>query len=330
MKKSLIFSLSILGFTSLIGQVILLRELMVSFYGNEFFIGLVLAVWLFWVAMGSFWLVKSLRKIKDTLKLLLSCHILAALLLPLLILLIRLAKSWTPVVGQMPDLLPSLILSILIPAPLCLILGLQFTITAKYLNQNNQIQSVNKAYFIEAIGFVLAGLFFSYFLVFFNVWIAVSVLACFNCLAILFILLTLLKRKYPLLKTISLLLLFIFALLSLPQFNQFLEYQSQGWRFPKQKLIKVISSPYGQLTVSQSPQSEQYNFYQSGLWLASNQEIPFNESLAHFPLLFHHQPQNILLVGYGFAGLIKEILKHQPTQIYYLELNPWIKMAAIS
>jgi spermidine synthase len=335
MPKSFIFSLFILGFTSLISQVIFLRELMVSFYGNEFFLGLVLAVWLGWVAMGSFWLVKLLKKIKDPLRILLSCHILVVLLLPLLILLIRLAKSWTPVVGQIPDLLPSLILAILTPAPLCLILGLQFTITTRCLNQpapasfrkkdvGQAAQSVNRAYFIESIGFVLAGLFFSFFLISFNTWIAVSILAFLNSLTVLAILFSLPKRKYSLFKIISLLLLFIFALLSLPQLNQFLDYQTQNWRFPKQKLIKLTNSAYGQLTVSQSLQNKQYNFYQNGLWLGSSQEIPFNESLAHFSLLFHHQPQNILLIGHGFDGLIKEILKHQPQQVYYLELDPWL------
>jgi len=322
MRPSFIFSLFILGFSSLISQVILLRELMVSFYGNEFFLGLVLAIWLFWTALGSFCLIKLFKKISLEVKLFLSCHILAALLLPWLVSLIRLAKSWTPVVGQIPDLLPSLILAIFIPAPLCLILGLQFTAVTKYLSRTNPARLVNQAYFIEALGFVLAGLFFSYWLVLFNVWLTISLLACLNFLAVLLILVSFPQRKYPFLRIISLLLLFIFALLSFPQFNQGLEQKTQSWRFVNQKLIKIFNSPYSQLAISQTDQ--QYNFYQSGLWLASSQENPFNESLAHFSLLAHPQPQNILLIGHGFDGLIKEILKHQPRQIAYLELDPWL------
>jgi spermidine synthase len=224
----------------------------------------------------------------------------------------------------MPDLLPSLILAVFIPAPLCLILGLQFSTTTKCLDQSKLVQSVNRAYFIETIGFVFAGLFFSYFLILFNVWIALSLLACLNFLAVLFILMPLSREKYLFFRIISLVFLFAFALLSLPQFSQFIEYQSQSWRFPKQKLIKITNSPYGQLAVSQVTGTKQYNFYQSGFWLASNQEIPLNESLAHLPLLFLDQPQNILLIGHGFQGLIKEILKHRPAKIYYLELDPWL------
>jgi len=322
MKKSFIFSLFILGFTSLISQVILLRELMVSFYGNEFFLGLVLAIWLFWTALGSFWLIKLFKKTSLELKTLLSCHILAAILLPLLISLIRLAKTWTLVVGQIPDLLPSLILAIFIPAPLCLILGLQFTAITKYLSRTNPARLVNKAYFIEAIGFVLAGLFFSYWLVLFNAWLSISLLACLNFLAVLLILFNFSQRKYLFLRITSLFLLFIFAILAFPQFNQSLEEKTQSWRFPQQKLIKINNSPYGQLAISQTDQL--YNFYQSGLWLAASQEDPFNESLAHFSLLAHEEPKNILLIGHGFQGLIKEILKHQPSQIDYLEIDPYL------
>ena len=322
MSRSFIFSLFILGFTSLIGQVILLRELMVTFYGNEFFLGLVLAVWLFWTALGSFCLIKLFKKISLDPKLFLSCHILAALSLPLLVGLIRLAKSWTPVVGQIPDLLPSLILAVFIPAPLCLILGLQFTAITKYLSRASPARTVNRAYFIESLGFVLAGLFFSYWLVLLNVWLSISLLACLNFLAVLLILFNFPQRKYLCLRIISLLLLFIFALLAFPQFNQSLEEKTQSWRFPQQELIKIINSPYGQLAVSQTDQ--QYNFYQSGLLLASSQEDSFNESLAHFSLLAHEQPKNILLIGHGFQGLIKEILKHQPSQIDYLEVDPYL------
>jgi len=37
----------------MIAQVVLMRELMVAFYGNEISLGLVLACWLLWTALGS-------------------------------------------------------------------------------------------------------------------------------------------------------------------------------------------------------------------------------------------------------------------------------------
>ena len=46
-------SLVALGLTSTIGQLLLLRELVAVFYGNELVLGLILAAWLAWVAAGA-------------------------------------------------------------------------------------------------------------------------------------------------------------------------------------------------------------------------------------------------------------------------------------
>ena len=41
------------GFAATVGQILLLRELLVLFYGNEMSTALVLAGWLLWTALGS-------------------------------------------------------------------------------------------------------------------------------------------------------------------------------------------------------------------------------------------------------------------------------------
>ena len=43
----------LVGFTAGIGQIVLMREVMVLFNGNELSLGLVLAAWLAWTAAGS-------------------------------------------------------------------------------------------------------------------------------------------------------------------------------------------------------------------------------------------------------------------------------------
>jgi hypothetical protein len=45
--------LVLIGFTAVIAQVVLMRELMVVFYGNEMSLGWMLASWLLWTAIGS-------------------------------------------------------------------------------------------------------------------------------------------------------------------------------------------------------------------------------------------------------------------------------------
>jgi hypothetical protein len=42
-----------LGFTTTVAQVLLVRELVAVFYGNELVLGLILAAWLAWGALGA-------------------------------------------------------------------------------------------------------------------------------------------------------------------------------------------------------------------------------------------------------------------------------------
>ena len=44
--------LSLIGFTAVIAQVVLMRELLVVFYGNELALGVTLANWLLWTEIG--------------------------------------------------------------------------------------------------------------------------------------------------------------------------------------------------------------------------------------------------------------------------------------
>ncbi len=264
-KKALIFSFFVLGLTSLLSQVMILRELTVSFYGNEFFIGLVLASWLAWVAVGSGLGGKLLNKIKETSGLLISLYFLVGLFFFLEIFLIRFLKGWIGMPGEIPNLIIAGLTALLTPAPLCLLLGLWWTCATRMFSQG-KAQLVNRAYFIETLGFILGGILFSLFLV---------------------------NLQFP---------------------------WMANFQFKGQNLLESVNSPYGNIAVTKI--GEQYNFYESGLLLGSEEEIQFSEDLIHLSLLQHPSPQKVLLIGNGFNGAVNEILKHQPEKIYYLELDP--------
>ena len=46
-------ALALIGFTAVVAQIVLLRELMVAFGGNEVALGIALGAWLLWTAAGS-------------------------------------------------------------------------------------------------------------------------------------------------------------------------------------------------------------------------------------------------------------------------------------
>lgn len=109
-------------------------------------------------------------------------------------------------------------------------------------------------------------------------------------------------------------------------FSQNINYRTNTLRFPNQKLIETKNSPYGNIAVTET--NGQYNFYESGLLIETSQEGFSTEEIAHLPLLFHREPQKILLIGNGINGTLKEILKHWPNKVFYLELDP--KMIVIT
>jgi len=319
MKKIIILSIITLGFSSIISQVLIIRELTISFYGNEFFIGWIFFSWLFWVGIGSLFLNKIIKK--NITKTLIICHILIPILLLISVFFIRISKiiSLQPT-GQIPNLLPSLIFSFLIIAPLCLFLGLQFVIISriwKKINKNKLSKSLGKSYILESLGFILGGLIFTYLLIYLNEFLVLSIIGWINLLICMRI--VLLKDKLNLfLKRLIIVLIILF--ISLSFFSNKINKKTNSLRYPSQQLIESKNSIYGNIAITKI--KEQYNFYESGLLLGSNKEEAFAEYISHFSLLYHPNPKKILLIGGGFNETIKELQKHQLDQIYYLELDP--------
>lgn len=316
-KKLFFISLITLGLTSIISQLVIIRKLIVSFYGNEIFIGLTLASWLLWVGIGAI----IGNKIKKYTHLYLWTIWLVPIFLFIEILIICLARQVISTVGQSPDLLLSSIYTMLVIAPLCLILGLQFTIGAKFwlnkIKAKTTSYLVNKAYLFENIGFIIGGILFSIFLIKIDAISIIFFVALINSLILLFlfILFKLNWQKYLISIQILLILILIFSPIAYS-----LNSKINNWRWPKQNLILSENSLYHNLAITKD--KEQYNFYINGLITADNSNNLSDEILVHFPLLFSENPQKILLIGNGLQNAINEILKHPIESIHYLELDP--------
>lgn len=317
-----IFLFFILGFISIIGQVVILREVTATFYGNEFFMGVVLASWIGWVAIGA---LKLSGFIKESKRFLCLCFLLAAFLLPLEIFIIRLSKNLVASGGQMPNLFLSLLLAVVITAPLPLILGLIFPLAnrmgAGLVSAHSDVgadfvsaHSVSRAYLFEIIGFISGGLTFNFILIWLNEF-KVTFLLGGLAILVTFKLLKGFSFKIP-----TLLLALGFFVIFLSPLSDKINFYTSAVRFPSQKLAELTNSLSGNIAVTES--EGQYNFYENGIFITSHQEKGFSEVLAHFPLLTHPHPQKVLLVGSGASGAITEILKHKPSEVTWVELDP--------
>jgi spermidine synthase len=93
------------------------------------------------------------------------------------------------------------------------------------------------------------------------------------------------------------------------------------------EVLYYESSPYGNIAVTF--RGEQYAFYSDGIpWITlPTPDIASAEEFAHFPLLCHPDPREVLVIGGGAGGLLHEIAKHPVRRIEYAELDPLIFVA---
>ena len=93
MRKSLTFALTLIGLTAMMGQILLMRELLVVFYGNELTLGAMLAAWLFWTGLGSWLLGRLTDRFTGHIRLLIACQAAILFLLPAVLFLTRNART---------------------------------------------------------------------------------------------------------------------------------------------------------------------------------------------------------------------------------------------
>ena len=323
MKRTFILSLFVLGFSSLVSQVVVIRELAVNFYGNEFFIGWVLFAWLFWTAAGSIFEGKFSQPPRKTCDALWFCHVLVALLFPVILTLIRSGKLLlgTPA-GAMPDLFSALIFSFLALGPFCAVLGFQFASAVRgWTLQEAAAGScavTGRSYLYETIGFIAGGILFSYVFVFANEFKIAAGVAALNLTSAGLLIHGFRKTKQKFLGIFCVLAALVSLLIPLNAGT--FQQQTSSWRFPQETLVDSENTVHGNIAVTWI--RGQYNFYQNGLLLGAGDEKLANEYLVHFSMLFHPAPKIVLLLGTGFNGALREILKYASEKVTVVELDP--------
>ena len=304
------------GLTSVIGQVLLIREIGAIFYGNELSMGIILAVWLLWVAAGS-WLpgrfVDRQRWGPQSLALVLA----VVGLFPILqLLLIRTARLWLNITpGAMVSLDNITIAIVIVLGPFCFSLGLLFRLGARLMAESGD--SVGQAYVWEASGAALGGILFTaIFVRWVNPFSIALLLGTLNW-GVAFWVWTWKKIegkspvKYAF--VVGTLLWCVAALLQGNTWN----LTTLRWQYPD--MIFTGDSVYGRLTIT--GHETQRVFYENGLVMFDTQSLTAEETI-HPPLLAHPAPRRLLLIGGGVSGGLREALKHPLQSVDYVELDP--------
>jgi spermidine synthase len=297
----------IMGFTSILLQIAVLRLLLSTFSGNELDIGITLSFWLIYVGLGSF----TGRKIKFKNAFAFSFILIAIFAQPtvLAIKAIRPALSLEP--GEIVSLFYTILATSISLFPLCFVIGTQFPLAVSYAGQYDpipgSIHSAGKVYGIEAIGSFIGGVLFTFI-------ISSRMNAMELCLLISLI--NILLALYVSDKKIIALILII-------PISFYLGLNKIATALPWHGLdvSETAESKYGEITVIKV--REQSSIYSNGHLLFSYPDLPVEEMKAHLPMSLHISPSRILVIG-GSPGTIKEFLKYPVTGIDFVELDPKI------
>jgi spermidine synthase len=314
-------ALMLTGFSAVIGQVVLMRELMVVFNGNEISLGILLATWLFWTAAGSMacgFLMRggNARRAAAALECLLGVS------LPLTIWALRASKSaFQTVPGELVGPVPVLLASLVCLSVFCIVAGALFVAAVRMVSEEcgvNARRASSTAYLLETAGSAVGGIVASLVLLrFLEPFQIASVVLLLNLLMASILLLQMSRGQLAAGVAAAALLGFFLVVRVAPWMEK--SAQERQWR--GFNLLASRDSIYGNLAVTET--GDIRSLYENGLILASTPDEAAAEESVHYALLEHPAPRRILLIGGGASGSVAEVLKHPTVErIDLVELDP--------
>lgn len=331
MKFFFLIAVVVMGFSGLVAQIVLLRELLIVFSGNELCIGIILANSLILEAFGSFYLGRRAETSKNKLESFALLTFLFCISLVIAILSIRILRRMLGIsIGESIGFIPILYSSFLVLMPVSILHGALFTYCCRIysLFSGGGASSVGTVYVYETVGTIIGGVVCAYLLIpYFDSFQAASWLALLNLIICLVLLLphrNIGRYQRAVLAVSAIGIVCAGYFLFSGQASR-LHDHSISWQWKNQDIVHYQNSRYGNICITEN--QGQYIFFLDGVasLITPVPDIPFVEEFVHIPLLAHSQPTTILVLSGGAGGIINEVLKHPSIKsITYAELDPLI------
>lgn len=315
LRKKFFYPVLILGFSTACVQIILLREFLSVFYGNEMIVGIILANWMLLCGLGA-WLGRSSGRIKNKSSFLAVLHVLLAVLPVITLFLLAFLRNIIFPPGCMADLFQVWFFSFLLLFPFCIVSGLAFTVFSVMLSEKYSSDFISAVYSLEAAGSLIGGLLLNLCLIYFlKPFQDLYLLLLINFLASVFLCFKNQSKISRYIIPFSVLCALVYPFTDLDSVTKKLLYRDQEVTFSK-------DTPFGNLVVTRN--GEQTNFFENGLLLFSSGNISSNEEAVHFAMVQHPAPEDVLLISGGISGMFAELFKYPVKRVDYVESNPWL------
>jgi spermidine synthase len=308
--------LFVLGFISILTQLVIIREFLNVFQGNELIIALIFSTWMLLTAAGS--RIATCFNIRSlTVKEILTLLVLEGFLATLMVVLLYIFENKFIEPGVTKGLTIALMFSVVLLLPFCLLSGALFTFIASLTAAQGR-KNISNSYGWETFGSVLAGIAFSIGFACLLSTFQVLSLVFLICLLTFIILYPSGKHtwRFYLLIVASLAFLVILPTGIADQWIRSLTFRDQ-------EIVYTKDTPYGNVTVTF--QEGQYNVFENGTLLFSSQSNQSCEEAVHFAMLQRDNTARVMVVSGGISGMAKQVLKYPSViQVDYIEINPWL------
>ncbi len=295
-EKIILFAILAYGITSITFQILLIREMLIVFSGNELSIGIAISNWVLFGAVGSY--IASRLAYRVSVQIFIFLQIIVSLILLGVVYEVRIIRDLVGVnTGIVMGLLPTLFLSLLVLVPVTL-LGCTFVFGCKIYHQiTSENRSVGKVYAYEAIGCGLGGIMLTLLITHLNSIQIAFLLLILNTFSA-FLLLSIFQPKLRI-KLIFALIFITILLISTP-LPDVLHSKSMKLQWSGQKVLFYKNSIYSNVVVTQK--DEQLTVFVDGYqFLSSPDSELFMEEVVNIPLLLHpSQKKSLLLAGQIF------------------------------
>lgn len=312
-----------MGFSGIAAQILLIRELLISFSGNELSIGIILANWLIAEAIGSYFIGKKIDRFANKLGAFVFVQNLFALSFPISIYLTRIVRD---LIGYMPGeglgLIPIVYSSFLILLPLSVTHGALFTFCCRIFADQHTTgaESIGKVYVFETLGTLMGGIVLTLLIPILPTFTIVFIITTLNFFTSLYLIFQFASKGKFYLISSAILLLLSGTIIFTGQDNTIHSISiEKQWR--GSNILHYENSFYGNTVLAKM--GEQNTMYFDGIPIVTtpSPDIAFIEEFVHFTMLSHPNPKSVLILSGGVGGVIREILKYNIERIDYVELD---------
>ena len=290
----------LLGFISILAQLMLLREFIRTLHGNELVIGIFLSVWMVLTAAGAW--AGALYRWKISLSRLLRMIWILSVVPLLIYMVLLLVDRFLFLPGFEPGMIASFAYITLLLSLFGLMSGFLFAYLAKSVRWN---QSRASFYMLDSLGSLTGGILFSGLLVFFLENLQVMAL-----LPLLTSIVLVWRFHFPEKKQLRILLPGIALLLGVAGMLPGPRYALEKLHFNDESILYSGDTPYGNLTFTS--RDGQVNAYLDRNPAGSSSDLAVAEETVHYAALQHPHPESFLLMGGILSGNASEVLKYDP------------------